>query len=103
MKQRISSVIRTFLHTVTVSAITLSRIFVLLQQLLSKVSSMENETSRISEHLEMEKVPIITVIHLSCKVGVKVHRISSYDRTKQRPPGSFQGFCSQPRAIWSLS
>lgn len=58
------------LHAVTVSAITLLRIFVLLQQLLSKVSSMENETSRISEHLEREKVQIITLILVSPKAGV---------------------------------
>lgn len=32
---------------------------------------MENETSRISEHLEREKVQIITPILLSFKVGVQ--------------------------------
>lgn len=50
---------------------------------------MENETSRISEHLEMEKVPIITLIHVSLKVGVWGSSYFFLQQDKAKTSGEF--------------
>lgn len=50
---------------------------------------MENETSRISEHLEMEKVQIITLIHVSFKVGVYASSYFFLQQDKAKTSGEF--------------